>query len=197
MQENNRTFLRLFSILVSFPDNFLSLQYQSLSSVNHIFNDIEIMKNSGFTGFLTIGVLRESRKELLPSKGVYFVLYTSESTPTFVERGSGGFFKGKNPNVSMNILKEKWVEETKLVYIGRGGQKGKNSTLHSRLSDYLRFGQGKNVGHWGGRYIYQIENPENLVICWKYINEPEEVESELLDKFINTYGKLPFGNLRR
>jgi hypothetical protein len=165
--------------------------------MNHIFNDIKIMKKSGFTGFLTIGGLMVSKKIIPPKKGVYLVLYLSEPIPTFVEKGTGGYFKGNNPNVSPNILKEKWVKETKVVYIGRGGQKGKKSTLQSRLSDYLRFGQGKNVGHWGGRYIYQIEESRELVICWKTTGDPEKFESKLIDEFISEYGKLPFGNLRR
>ncbi len=165
--------------------------------MNHIFNDIEIMKKSGFTGFLTIGELMDSRKTIDTSKGVYFVLNLSESSPTFVEKGTGGYFKGNDPNVSIDVLKSKWVENTKVVYIGRGGQTDKNSTLHSRLSDYLRFGKGKKVGHWGGRYIYQIGNSKQLVICWKYTDYPEGVESNLIDEFLSLYGKLPFGNLRK
>jgi hypothetical protein len=165
--------------------------------MNSIFNDVEIMKKSGFTGFLTIGKLMDSRKTIDKTKGVYFVLYLYKSPPTFVEKGTGGYFKGKDPNVSIDVLKENWVDNTKVVYIGRGGQKGKKSTLRKRLSQYLRFGQGKNVGHSGGRYIYQIVDSKQLVICWKTVGDPEKVESELIDDFILIYEKLPFGNLRR
>ena len=163
--------------------------------MNHLFNDIDIIKKNGFLGFLTIGELMDSKTVIPKSKGVYFVLYLSESIPTFKEKGTGGFFKGKNPNVSTDILKENWVDRTKVIYIGRGGQEGKKSTLKSRLSQYVRFGQGKKVGHWGGRYIYQIMNPENLVICWKVTENPEKNESELITNFISVYCKLPFGNL--
>jgi len=155
------------------------------------------MKKSGFNGFLTIGELMESNEVDLEIKGVYFVLYVSESHPTFVKPGTGGHFNGKDPNVPIDVLKKKWVDETKVIYIGKGGEKGKESTLHSRLSDFLDFGQGKKVGHWGGRYIYQIEEPKDLVVCWKNTNgiEPEDVESNLITKFISTHCKLPFGNL--
>lgn len=165
--------------------------------MNLVFTDVEVMKKSGFTGFFTIGELMESKKVIPESKGVYFVLYLSNIIPTFLEKGTGGYFKGKDPNVSLDILKTNWVEETKVVYIGRGGQKGKKSTIHSRLSDYLRFGQGMNVGHWGGRYIYQIQNSEDLVICWKTTDDPEKIESELISEYLDIYGKLPFGNLRK
>jgi len=167
--------------------------------MNHIFNNLEIIKKSGFTGFLTIGELMESKRVIPKEKGVYLILYLSEITPTFVEKGTGGYFKGKNPNVPIDVLEEKWVEETKVVYIGKGGQNGKKSTLKSRLSQYLQFGQGKNVGHWGGRYVYQIKNYKDLVVCWKdtKYKEPPVVESELISEFISIYGKLPFGNLKK
>ena len=165
--------------------------------MNHIFNDIDLMKKSGYTGFLPIEELIKSRKVIDKLKGVYLVLYLLDSQPIFVEKGTGGYFKGEDPNVPIEVLKVKWITGTKVVYIGRGGQKGKKSNLKSRLSQYIRFGQGKNVGHRGGRYIYQIENSKNLVICWKYTEDPEVVESELIDKFISVYGKLPFGNLKK
>lgn len=163
--------------------------------MKHLFNDMKSMKESGFEGFQTIEELWKSKKGIPKSKGVYFVLYLSKNYPVFKENGTGGFFKGKNPNVPVDILQKKWVENTLVVYIGRGGQVGKKSTLKSRLSQYLRFGQGKNVGHWGGRYIYQIDNPKDLVVCWKETDEPERTEDELITSFISNYCKLPFGNL--
>lgn len=165
------------------------------TSMNHIFNDIDILKKFGFSGFLSIEELRESKKVIPKCKGVYFVLHLFNSTPKFIEKGTGGYFKGRDPNVPVDVLTKKWVDETKVIYIGKGGQMGKKSTLRSRLSQYLRFGEGKNVGHWGGRFIYQIQNPNNLVICWKETDEPEKSESDFIDNFISTYCKLPFGNL--
>jgi len=167
------------------------------TSMNHIFNHTDVIKKFGFTGFLTIEELMDSKKVIPKYKGVYFVLNQFNSTPKFVEKGTGGYFKGRDPNVSVDVLKMNWVDETKVVYIGRGGQKGKKSTLKTRLSQYIRFGQGKNTGHWGGRYIYQIENSHQLVICWKLTEDPEGVESELIQKFSLIYKKLPFGNLKK
>lgn len=84
------------------------------------------MKKDGFEGFQTIEELWKSKKGIPKSKGVYFVLYLSQNHPVYNETGSGGFFKGKNPNVPVDILEKKWVNETLVIYIGRGGQKGKN-----------------------------------------------------------------------
>lgn len=164
--------------------------------MKQIFNNIEEIEKNGFTGFLSIGELNLSKRIIPKSKGVYCVLYLSELNPAFVKKGSGGFFRGQDPNVSIDLLNSKWVDNTKVIYIGRGGQEGKQSNLHSRLSQYLRFGQGKNVGHWGGRYIFQLEYSSKLLVCWKITEEPEKLESQLLRDFEEFYGKLPFGNIK-
>ena len=82
--------------------------------------------------------------------------------PEFLSRGTGGFFKGKDPNVSITELGTNWVKNTCVVYIGKAG-----TTLRKRLNQYLKFGNGQNIGHWGGRYIWQIKNSGNLLLCWK------------------------------
>ncbi len=85
---------------------------------------------------------------------------------------------------------ERLVEKTDVVYIGKATE------LQKRLNQYFKFGNGKNVGHYGGRYIWQLEKPENLLVCWKITNEdPDKVESELIEKFKEIYSKRPFANL--
>jgi hypothetical protein len=66
------------------------------------------------------------------------------------------------------------------------------------LKQYLRFGQGGKVGHWGGRYIWQLEDYKDLLLCWKPIldKEPAAEEVELISKFRNIHGKRPFANLK-
>lgn len=59
---------------------------------------------------------------------------------------TGGFFKGKNPNVSIQELNSNWIDGEHIVYIGKATE------LCRRLRQYMSFGQGKNIGHWGGRY---------------------------------------------
>ena len=115
----------------------------------------------------------------------------------FIDPGVGGFFKGKDPNVSIEVLKSNVVSGAEVVYIGKAGNTAGKATLHSRIGQYLRFGQTKNVGHYGGRFIWQIKKHTELIFCWKTVEngDPREVEKSLLSDFQNQYGQRPFANL--
>ena len=159
----------------------------------------DYLQAQGFEGFKTMGELMDGAKSRIPvQKGVYVVLRESESVPQFLQEGTGGFFKGKNPNVSLAELEENWVAGTQVLYIGKAGGTGSSATLQKRLDQYLRFGQGANVGHWGGRYIWQLADSRDLVICWKVLTnaEPREVERQMIADFKAAHaGKRPFANL--
>ena len=158
------------------------------------------LQAQGFEGFKTMGELMDGPRTLIPArKGVYVVLCESESAPQFMTEGTGGFFKGKNPNVSIAELKANWVEGTPVIYIGKAGGAGSSATLQKRLGQYLRFGQGANVGHWGGRFIWQLADSRALVLCWKILTneEPREVECQMIADFKAVHvGKRPFANLK-
>lgn len=89
------------------------------------------------------------------------------------------------------------------MYIGRAGGTAKNgrvykSTLRKRIGEYMKFGKGKNIGHWGGRYIWQIKKSDDLMIAYKILDADNPVieEQELINKFKNHYNeRLPFVNL--
>ena len=66
---------------------------------------IENLKQNGFEGFKTIGELKENQKGIPEEQGVYVVLYSQPQEPSFLEKGTGGFFKDKNPNVEISELK--------------------------------------------------------------------------------------------
>ena len=159
----------------------------------------EFLQAQGFEGFKTMGELMDGARTLIPAqKGVYVVLRESESAPKFLSEGTGGFFKGKSPNVSIAELEANWVEGTPVVYIGKAGGVGSSATLQKRLGQYLRFGQGANVGHWGGRYIWQLADSRDLIVCWKVLpnDEPREVERQMIADFKAAHaGKRPFANL--
>src|SRR4051812_42549016 len=111
----------------------------------------ENIKEYGFKGFVKISDLI-SDYELIPDeRGVYLILM-HEKNVNFLTRGTGGYFKNKNPNVGVDFLKDNWVDLSAIVYIGQAGgtRNGKwsKSTLKLRLKKYLQFGQGKPVGHW-------------------------------------------------
>lgn len=160
-------------------------------------NEIDELKTLGFVGFITVKELCSNISLIPKIKGVYCILLCEPQHCNFVEIGCGGHFKNKNPNVSINELQANWVESTNIVYIGKAGGNGKIATLRSRLKQYLQFGQGQKVGHWGGRYIWQLQDSPSLMICWKelIIEEPREYENNLIKLFAAKHGKRPFANL--
>jgi hypothetical protein len=161
------------------------------------FENHQELKEAGFTGFKRISELFEDSSSIPKVKGVYMVLTASEKTPKFLAIGTGGHFKGKNPNVSLSELKSNWVNDSFVVYIGKAGKEGSSATLQSRLRQYLGFGKGGNVGHWGGRLIWQLSHSHELEICWLPMpkGDPREFEAELIRVFVSKYGVRPFANL--
>jgi len=161
------------------------------------FNSLESINNEGFTGFKKTKELWLDKSCIPKERGVYFVLNPDYLNFSFINPGVGGFFKGKDPNVSETILLEKYIEDSQVVYIGKAGSPTGNATLNSRLGQYLRFGQTKNVGHWGGRYIWQLQNHAELIFCWKPTpnEDPRIVETYYINLFKNQFGTLPFANL--
>lgn len=156
------------------------------------------LKKIGFDGFLTIETLFKDISNIPKKGGVYMILYPSATKPKYRKVGSGGHFKGKNPNVSIEELERNWIVDSSIVYIGKAGSENSSATLQSRLKQYFDFGKGKPVGHWGGRYIWQLALAEELIVCWKATpeNEPAVVESYLIGKFKEFYGQRPFANLK-
>ena len=158
------------------------------------FNTIDDLKAAGFEGFIPVVQLQANSTAIPRTAGVYMVVYTEGNMPEFLSRGTGGFFKGKDPNVSIPELGTNWVKNTCVVYIGKAG-----TTLRKRLNQYLKFGNGQNIGHWGGRYIWQIKNSGNLLLCWKPTpdEDPEAIETALIARFKEQHrGHRPFANLK-
>lgn len=164
------------------------------------FNSIEELRKEGFEGFKTYNELFANFGSIPDAKGIYMVLY-DKGKPEFLEKGTGGFFKDQNPNVSTDILREKWVNDTIVLYIRKVGGYNRSSTLRLELTQYLRFGAGYNIGHFSGRYVWQIQDRENLIFCWK-IGEGDNVDLILemnnifsgFEKLHN--GRFPFANIK-
>lgn len=153
---------------------------------------------SGFQGFCSIGALRSDRCAAVPkASGVYVLRYRGASDPEFLERGSGGHFKGKEPNMPVTYLANRWNPRSAVVYIGKAGGPASTSTLCKRLDDYIRFGGGAAIGHWGGRLIWQLRDPEVLEVSWRTFPDAAALETELLALHFTEFGTLPFANLRR
>jgi hypothetical protein len=156
------------------------------------------LESQGFRGFVTIRDLRASALEQVPDlPGVYVLLRDSEEPPRFRNRSIGGHFK-RDPTVGVDVLDEAWVGTSTVVYIGKAGGPESRSTLRRRLRQYLRFGSGEPIGHWGGRYVWQLQDAEHLVVAWRVTDglNPEAVEKQMLRDFKAAHGRLPFANLR-
>jgi hypothetical protein len=147
----------------------------------------------------------ERVKNKLPdSKGVYFVVHPcNRKDDIFMYPGTGRHFKGKDPNVPIEVLRAKWVEGADILYIGKAGGTYKNgktssATLKKRIIELLKFGCGKNIGHRGGRYICQHKENKDFRIYWYECDQenPAELERQLIGDFIAEYGVKPFANLR-
>lgn len=74
------------------------------------------------------------------------VLRIITKEPFFLDKGSGGYFKGTDPNVAIKILQEKWVYNTPVLYIGKAGGEGKEATLRSRILQYLNLDKVNQSG---------------------------------------------------
>lgn len=163
------------------------------------FKSIDNLRRNGFSGFVSVAALRQNLTQIPDIRGVYMVVREIGNRPQFRATGSGGHYKGTDPNVPIEKLRMNWVEETCVLYIGKAGDEHSQATLRSRLRQYLQFGAGKPRGHKGGRYIWQLEDAEDLLFCWKPLpsgNPPKE-ETALLAAFKCQYeGRLPFANLK-
>jgi hypothetical protein len=159
-------------------------------------DSIAELKNIGFKGFISVEKIIESYDVLPKQKGVYILIHSAEN-PNFQAIGTGGDFKQREPNVSIDELKKNWVKDSPIIYIGKAGSENGSATLHSRLKQYFNFGQGKAVGHWGGRYIWQLEQSYNTIVCWLETPDidPRIVEAEMIKQFVKKYSKRPFANL--
>ncbi len=162
------------------------------------FNLIDEIKSEGFTGFIKIDELMKNNCSQIPNKkGIYFVLRISLNKPVFMEVSVGGHFKKRNPTVDISKLKNQWNKKSLVIYIGKAGGGTSNATLQSRLKQYMKFGKGIPIGHWGGRYIWQLEDYKKLIVCWKVIQQEDcrKVEKRIIEDFLSQYGKRPFANL--
>jgi hypothetical protein len=141
----------------------------------------------------TFAELRAGRiSEVASTAGVYMVP-SPTAPPRFTDESVGGRFKDRDPSVPTAVLETKWVQGAPVLYIGKADQ------LRRRIREFCAFGAGSKIGHWGGRYIWQLEGCQELIVAWVPTpgEDPREVERLLLKEFESEFASLPFANLTR
>lgn len=95
--------------------------------------ELQQLKEDCFTGVKTVKELKCDMSSVPARKGVYIVLRENDGEPKFVETGTGGFFKKKNPNVSIVELNKNWLEDSSIMYMGKAGGQN-NATLSQGIA---------------------------------------------------------------
>ncbi len=127
--------------------------------------------------------------------GVYIIYLENATQPSFTERLN-------NPNLkkfaSCEWLLEKWqrtnsTNETDIVYIGKG------ECLKDRIRALIRFGHGKMNKHFGGEWLWQIKNLEDLKLLTSSCPLYKEggYERWLIDIFLTDHNELPLCNRKK
>jgi excinuclease UvrABC nuclease subunit len=157
--------------------------------------DRKELQACGFIGFVKAGDLLGGKVGEVPREpGVYAWLYEKPGRPKFLVKSPAGWFKGRDPTITVEALRGNWIEGSSVVYLGEAGD------LQKRLKQRLAFRAGRLVGAWGGRALWQIPASEDLVFAWRATDSKQEaiaLEHELLAAFRRIHdGRRPFANRR-
>lgn len=152
------------------------------------------LEQVGFLGWRTWPALTRSGFAAVPGGPVAYVVYRPSAGQVAFRDANPGFrFKGRNPTVPVGALEAEWVPGARTVYIGKA------DVAKRRLTQFARFGAGESAPHWGGRYIWQLDESDELLVAWHAISWDEtarDYEKRLLAHFRELHsGRRPFANL--
>lgn len=149
---------------------------------------LQWLEEEGFHGFIRFDEIPD--EEVPTEHGVYAVIRESSDEPRFVVPGTGR----KGRPYPLGLLQDAWVSGTAVLYFGRAQCK---QGIYERLNKYRRFGNGKRSGHSGGRAIWQLEDAQDLKVCWMVTQgrDPQVEESRFIDAFKERHDRRrPFAN---
>ncbi len=145
--------------------------------------------NNEFEYAGTIGNLEHDKGNF---KGIYIIVRPEKMQDIhIIPTSNAGKFKGKDPTVKIEKLKQKLLNEAEILYLGKS-----EDSVEKRMQQHIEFWNGKPIAAWGGRSIAQIRNFENLDVWYLPCDNPREMESALLNDFETKYKQLPFANWR-
>ena len=163
-------------------------------------------RRQGFRGFVSLGdavadkqAFLRRHADTLASAGVYAVFAPLDWTPTWKTRGRLANVINPWP---LARLRERWIEDVELVYIGCAGATSSSRTLHKRIDDLLKHGGGKITAsgpHKGGERLWQCVGWEDFTLAWKTCGpypEPHDLEVAIGERYLRLTGQLPFANVR-
>lgn len=161
------------------------------------FSSIDEITKTGFVGFKSKAQLFADCSIIPKVKGVYLIIYQASEQPVFLEIGCGGFFKGRNPNVPISELRARWIPIRLSFTLAKQAEAIVQQRCIQGYCNIWLFGKGKAIGHYGGRYIWQLKNSKDLMVCWKTLpnDEPRIVERQMIAEFKAQFQKSPFANL--
>jgi len=167
----------------------------NISSTNFKNEVIKYKKN--------ITPINELELETIPNKsGIYMVGLSDNVEQIKFLNKTTAKIKSK---YNAEELEYKYMNGNKeILYIGKADESEKRG-LKTRLSELLNFAVSKNINHSGGKDLWRIQNwQNNLVIYWCEINEPRNIEKQLLELHSRDYnsqkGKsytYPFANWKK
>ena len=96
----------------------------------------------------------------------------------------------------------------KILNIAKADIRTRGGALNKRIKELMRFGYGEADNHCGGKAIWQIQNNEQLLVCWetldkinkkrdKIFDTAKSAENALIKYFYNKYNEYPLANMDR
>jgi len=177
------------------------------NSINNSLNEKDVTKISFLTEnkFVELGTIGELISNGFPDNdklnecGIYSITIPEDYRFILLDEET----VQKNMNIvrpwSEQKLTNKWIDEVDVIYYGLAGNDTPRS-LRTRLNDLLNHANGKttdNGPHCGGEIIFHLSNWQNFNIWIMPTGnppEPRRLETELLQRFFELKGQLPFGN---